>query len=131
MARIWHMADGSRVLLTDDEEAVIETMLPWANFPEHEVVIRALKAFGNADKVIAVLRLRGRDKSTSHVSYTLCPIIYNIGQRTPEQYVEDVNRASAAFNEMHRRYFDGEISLAQWDAYLRSIVRADKPIGEV
>lgn len=114
MSRVFPIADG-RIELTDSEAQIVDLL---TNYQDQMVIIRALKVFCNAEKVVEVLLLQGRLKRP-HASYTIWPIIVNIGDRTPGQYVEDVNRAVAAFNEMYWKYFNREINLAEWDAYLR------------
>lgn len=64
-------------------------------------VLAALKTHCNAEKVWCVMQLWNQ---TSGTSYTICPIIEQIGDRTPEQYIADVDKAVAEFEAFRRDY---------------------------
>lgn len=86
---------GERVELTDAESAIVRTIKAY-QYQDRLAIVRALKHFGNADKVLRVLELRNQ-LATSHGCYTLYSIIARIGERTPEQYVADTDRAVREF----------------------------------
>lgn len=86
-----------QIEISDSEGQLVDLV---TGYLEQTAVLGALKKFCNADKVIEVLKLRGQLK-IKHASYTLYPIISQIGERSPEQYVADVDKAVREFNEQY------------------------------
>jgi hypothetical protein len=91
------------IQLTNTEVKIINTLGTGASIRAKMSVILALKQFKNADKVYRVLELDGGIKR-SQGCYTLYPVISRIGERTPEQYIADVEKAVARFNAGYREY---------------------------
>lgn len=112
--RVFPTHEYGNIELTNAEAQLVDLV---HGYQEKIAVIAALKTHCNAEKVRDTLALWDRLKKP-HASYTLYPIIRNIGERTPEQYIADTDRACAELNAMWQRYFRGEISLAEWKAYL-------------
>lgn len=96
--RVFLSPEGDKVKLTEAESKILDAFSIMAAWEDKAWCILALKHFGNAEKVLRVLELNG-GINRKHVSYTLYPIITGIGDRSPEQYVEDVERAEREFRE--------------------------------
>lgn len=115
--RVFPTHEYGNIELTNAEAQLVDLV---HGYQEKIAVIAALKTYCNAEKVRNTLALWGKLKKP-HASYTLYPIIRNIGERTPGRYVADVDRACAEFSAMYQRYAQGELSLAEWKAYLLQV----------
>lgn len=92
---------NERIELTADETSIINTMSILDGHYGRLAIINLLKQHCNADRVWRVLELRNKPLNAC---YTLAPIIQKIGDRTPEQYIADVDAAVERFNCAYQEY---------------------------
>lgn len=100
---------------TETENKIISGMA--YNGFDRESTLRALRVYNNAEKVLRVMELKGLTKR-GHASYVVYPIISQIGERTPEQYVSDVDAAAAELYAVWLQYAKGKITMAEYSHYL-------------